>query len=158
MTKTLIISAIIILILLSVLTLLNVLLQYKKKEESAWVELEKVFIKRRDMVPLILESARIDDPRWAALKDKREKLLKNESDKQIRLELENQFENAISAFIAVADGIRDSVFLEAKKDLLKDIRQEIDPAMKKYLDCSRELNDKLNKFPYSIAAKIFRIK
>ncbi|EKD47990.1 MAG: hypothetical protein ACD_65C00182G0001 [uncultured bacterium] len=156
MMKILVISTVITLLLLFGLTLLNVLLQYKNKANAAWTELENAFIKRRDMVPLLLESARIEDPRWTVLKDKRGELLNNQIEKNKRLELEKQFGNAISAFIAIADGNKDSVFQEAKKDLMKDIHDEINPAMQKYLDYSEEFNDKLRKFPYIIAAKIFR--
>ncbi len=156
MTTILIISTVATLLLLFGLTMLNVLIQYKNKAGAAWTELEKTFVKRRDMVPLLLESARMEDQRWTALKNKREELLSNMIKKDKRLELEKQFGNAISAFIAVAEGNRNSVFQEAKKNLLKDIHEEINPAMRKYLDYSEEFNDKLRKFPYIIAAKIFK--
>lgn len=153
----LIISTVITLLLLFELTMLNVLMQYKNKTNAAWSELLKALVKRRDMVPLLLESARTDDSRWAALKTKREELLNNRIGKDAKLELEKQFGNAIEAFVAIVKDNKNSVFHEAKKDLLKDIHEEIAPAMQKYLNYSTEFNDKLKEFPYIMAAKIFRL-
>lgn len=162
MTNILIISiTIIVLAMLFVLTMLNVLSSYKTKADAAWDELDKIWIQRRDTVPYLLETARIDDTRWKALKDKRAELMKFEIDREKRIVLEEQLGNAIAAMIAVARGhedtSRDTGFLEAEKDLRKDLQVFIDEGTKKFIDFAAEYDDKINKFPYIIAAKIFRL-
>ncbi|OIP80739.1 hypothetical protein COW94_04695 [Candidatus Peregrinibacteria bacterium CG22_combo_CG10-13_8_21_14_all_44_10] len=162
MTNVLIISiTIIVLAVLFVFTMLNVLSSYKTKVDAAWDELDKIWIQRRDTVPYLLETARIDDSRWKALKDKRAELMQFEIDKTTRIELEEQLGNAIAAMIAVAreheDIKRDTGFLEAEKDLRKDLQVFIDESTKKFEEYAAEYNDKITQFPYIIAAKIFRL-
>ncbi len=150
-----------VLAILFALTMLNVLSGHKTQVEAAWDELDEIWIKRRDTVPYLLETARIDDSRWKTLKDKRTELLAFEIERSKRLELEEHLGNAIAALIATArehDDIKhDTGFLEAEKDLRKDYQVEIDEKMKKFEDYAAEYNDKINKFPYIIAAKIFKL-
>ena len=97
-----IITALAMLLVLFMLTMWSVLAQEKTQAEAAWDELDKVWVKRRDTVPYLLESARIDDGRWKALKDKRTQLMSNQIERRQRLDLEEQLGNAIEAMIAVA--------------------------------------------------------
>ncbi|MFA6528575.1 MAG: LemA family protein [Candidatus Gracilibacteria bacterium] len=145
---------------LFILTMLNVLHQHKNKAEAAWNELDKQLIIRRDTIPCLLESARIKDPRWDNLKNMRTELLNNQIDKSHRLELELKLGNAIEALIATANEYenihKDTVFLEASKDLKRDTAVEIKKAYDKWLVYSGEYNDKRKKFPYIVAAKLMR--
>jgi len=150
-----------VLAVLFALTMLNVLAGYKVQAEAAWDELDKVWIQRRDTIPYLLEAARIDDSRWKTLKDKRAELMRFDMEKKKRLDLEEQLGNAIAAMIAIArehDEIKhDTGFLEAEKDLRKDLQIEIDERSKKFKEYATEYNDKIGQFPYIIAAKIFRL-
>jgi len=69
--------------------------------------------------------------------------------------------NASAAMIAVGrehkDIKRDTGFLEAEKDLRKDLQVFIDESTKKFEEYAAEYNDKITQFPYIIAAKIFRL-
>ncbi len=161
MTNTIIvIVAIATLIVLGLITVLNILTQEKRKLDITWSKLDKALIKRRDTVPYLLESARISDPRWKSLKDARAALLSNQIPARQRIELEEKLGNAIEALIAIAktdESVRtDTGFLESKKDLRKDIPTEINPLIAKWTADAEKYNDKLELFPYSIAAKIFR--
>ena len=157
-----IITALAMLLVLFMLTMWSVLAQEKTQAEAAWDELDKVWVKRRDTVPYLLESARIDDGRWKALKDKRTQLMSNQIERRQRLDLEEQLGNAIEAMIAVArehEEVRHSTgFMEAEKDLRKDIPVEIDEVWRKFKASAEDYNDKLVKFPYIIAAKVFRLQ
>lgn len=151
---------VIFLFILFMLTMLNVLHQYKNKMDAAWDELDKLWVRRRDIVPYLLENTRTEDPRWKALKNKRIELLKNNIPKKERVDLEDQLENAIAAMIVVArehdDIRRNTNFLEAEKDLRKDILTEIEGAKKIYEEAKQEYDDKSGEFPYIMAAKLIR--
>lgn len=158
------------LVVLFALTLLNILRQHKNKADAAWNELDKQLIIRRDTVPCLLESARIqagseaDGPfkRWEMLKNMRSELLKNNLPRDKRLDLEIKLGNAIEALCAIAKEHpeigKDTIFLESEKDLRRDTAVEIKKAYEKWTVCSGEYNDKLHKFPYIVPAKIFRLK
>ena len=147
---------------LFMLTMVNVLNQYKHKADAAWNELDKQLIIRRDTVPCLLQSARIQDKRWAMLRDMRTELLKNDIPKDKRLDLEIKFGNAIEALLAIARNHeqinKNTSFLEAEKDLRHDTAVDIRAAYDKWEKYSREYDEKISKFPYSNASKIFRLK
>ena len=156
-----VIVAIASLIVLGLVTVLNILNQEKSHLDAIWAKLNKAWVVRRDTVPYLLESTRDDDPRWKALKDARATLLSIHIPSRERIELEEKLGNAIEAMVSVAkthDSIRtDTGFLEAKKDLRKDLPTEIEPLIEKWTVAAEEYNDKLKVFPYSVAVKIFRI-
>lgn len=154
-------TVVVVLLGLFFLTLLNVLKQTRDKAEAAWEELDKIWVRRRDIVPYLLETAHLQEgERWQGLKNLRAELLDNHIPTDKRQELEEKFENAIEAFIAIArehEDIRHDVgFLEAEKDLRKDIHAEIEQAKKLYEGAQAEYDDKSGKFPYIIAAKFIK--
>src|SRR3989339_1755812 len=145
-----IVVALVVLAILFMLTMLNVLAHDKTHADAAWDELDKAWIKRRDTVPYLLESVRLDDGRWEALKEKRAELLRNDLKKEERLKLEEELGNAIEAMIAIArehkEIRQDTGFLEAEKDLRKDIPAEIDIMVEKFKKNAQDYNDKTKKF------------
>ena len=152
--------AVLFLCLLLFLTMLNSLSLKKKEIDQEWRKLDRVFEKRRDTVPYLLETARINAPEWGNLKKWRTELMRNNIPRDERLELEEKMQNAAEALIVTArehDEIRrDTGFLEAEKDIRKDMVVEIEEAQQSYEQKQQNFNDKLKKFPYIMASGFIR--
>jgi len=143
-----------VLLVLFMLTIINVLSHHKHKADAAWNELDRFLVVRRDTVPCMLESARIKDTRWNALMKLRNELMKNGIDRTERIDLEVKLGNAIEAFSAVAKEYesvaKNTVFLEAEKDLRKDTAVDIKKAYEKWRGYEQEYQGKRQSFPYNL--------
>jgi len=112
--------------------------------------------KRRDMVPLLLESFRMKHeitPQWTDLMDRRKSFHKPG---QASMHEEEEFEQALLAFVESYD-VTDVTYLETEKHI-KNLTQIIERAKKEWsVEHNRFLSVK-RKAPFSLVAKIFAIR
>jgi LemA protein len=160
----LIIVAILALVLIAIY---NTLVRLRNRTEEAWSDIDVQLKRRYNLIPNLIETVKgyashekkvftdVTEARNNALSAEEKK-----NPKEIK-EAENQLEGALKTLFAVAENYPDlkanANFLDLQREL-SDTENKIQAARRFYNTTVRELNTKIELFPYNTIAGMFNFK
>ncbi|SRR6056297_2544911 len=154
-------------IFLAVAGIYNLLIRLRNRSQEAWSDIDVQLKRRYNLIPNLIDTvkeyAKHEKNVFTKVTKARNQALSAEKDgkpDKVR-EAENNLEGALKSLFAVAENYPDlkanANFLDLQREL-SDTENKIQAARRFYNTTVRELNTKIESFPYNLFANLFNFK
>lgn len=162
MPALIIIGVVVALILLYVVTTYNGLIKLRNRVNDQWSQIDVELKRRFDLIPNLVNTVKGYTKHESETLEnviKARNTYLSAGSREQAIEADGELTNAISKLFALSESYPELKANENFKDLqsqLKDTEDKISFARKFYNDTALQLNNKIEMFPSSIVAKLFK--
>lgn len=160
-----ILYGLIVILVIIVIAIYNTLVRLKNRTEESWSDIDVQLKRRYNLIPNLIETVKgyADHEKqvFTDVTEARNNALNAEekgNPEEIK-KAENQLEGTLKSLFAVAENYPDlkanANFMELQREL-SDTENKIQAARRFYNTTVRELNTKVESFPYNLFASIFK--